>query len=127
MRQVKSSIWALAIIACTGCSSSGNSGSTSSPRGALTQEAMLQTGHPSVFDAVQQLRPQWMTVRGAGRTGRPAEILVFVDGSMFGPINSLRQLQVNSVSTVNFLSATEAATRWGTLAGDGGVIEVRTR
>jgi hypothetical protein len=88
---------------------------------------MAETGQSTVLEAVQQLRPQWLTVRGAGRTGRPAEIHVFLDGSMYGPVSSLRQFRVTDVEDVTFLSATEAATRWGTIAGDGGVIAVRSR
>ena len=127
MRKIRGAACFVAVVVAAGCASSGTSGTSSSPRGALTRDVMLETGHPTVFEAVQQLRPQWLTVRGAGRTGRPAEIIVFVDGSMYGPVGSLRQFRVNDVEDVIFLSATEAATRWGTLAGDGGVISVRSR
>ncbi len=117
----------MTLVLAAGCASSGTSGSASSSTGTLNREAMMETGHATVLDALSQLRPQWLTVRGAGRTGRPAEIVVFVDGARFGPVSSLRSINVNSVLDAEFLTAREAATRYGTLGGDGGVIAVRTR
>lgn len=125
MRALPKSICLLAIVLASGCASSG--GSASSAQRGLTREAMLETGQMSVLDAIQQLRPQWLTVRGPGRTGRPPEILIFVDGALFGPVSSLSSLTVTSIRDAEFLSATEAAMRWGTVGGDGGVIAIRTR
>ena len=59
--------------------------------------------------------------------GRPMVARIFVDGSPRGELSFLRGMQVVGVTEVSFLSAADATTFYGTRAGLGGVILVRTR
>jgi len=109
-----------------GCASPGETTSTSSSR-TLTQADLLGTREATLYDAIQRLRPQWLRARGANLTGASILPQVYLDGSERGDIFELRQIPVLDVTGVSFMSASDAATRFGTRAGTGGVILVLTR
>ena len=78
-------------------------------------------------DAIRQLRPRWMNVRGAPSIefGGDRRVPVVVDGGApqdWGILDSLRPDQVQSV---RFHSAADATMRWGT-GFPNGLIEVLT-
>jgi hypothetical protein len=52
--------------------------------------------------------------------------LVYVNGVRYGEPQTLRNLRVQEVEEIRFISATDATTRWGT-GHTGGVIEVMLR
>ena len=108
-----------------GCASSGES-SSGSTRDTLTQADLQETSEETLYEAIQRLRPRWLRARGANLEGRTLP-QVFVDGSPRGDASVLRQIRVLDVTDVRFLSASDAATRYGTRAGTDGVILVRTR
>ena len=111
-----------------GCASSGGSGSGSSlSSGAVTRADLLETDQATLYDAIQRLRPRWLRARGTDFSGQSLVAHVFVDGSPRGEISVLRQIRVVDITDVNFLSATDAATRYGTRVGIGGAILVGTR
>ena len=111
-----------------GCAGSGGSGSGSgSTSGALTRADLLETEQATLYDAIRRLRPRWLRARGTDFAGNSLVAQVFVDGSPRGVIDVLRQIRVMDITDVSFLSATDAATRYGTRAGTGGTIIVRTR
>ena len=116
------------VLLVLGCASSGGSGSSASlSSGALTQADLLETDQATLYDAIQRLRPRWLRTRGTSFAGQSSVAQVFVDGSQRGDINVLRQIQVIGVTEVSFLSASDAATRFGTRANGVGAILVRTR
>jgi hypothetical protein len=112
------------VFGSTACASSGSS----TPRGdrnVLTHEALVETGEPDLQQAIQRLRPDWLRPRGQTIAGRT--VAVFIDGAPRGDIGELRGMQIINVLEVTFVSASEAGFRYGTLAGAGGVIDVKTR
>jgi len=76
----------------------------------------------NLYDAIERLRSAWLRRRG-GRSGYP---VVFVDGTRFGEIESLRSLQVGHVASAHLMSAGDATTLFGT-GYPAGIIDVRTR
>ena len=109
-----------------GCASSGGT-SPSSPAGTLTQADLVATREADLYAAIQRLRPQWLRARGTNFTGSSGFAQVYVNGSERGDLQVLRQIPLLDVADVRFLSASDAATRYGTRAGTDGVILVRTR
>lgn len=112
------------LLGSTACASSGSS----TPRGdrnVLTHEALIETGEPDLQQAIQRLRPDWLRPRGQTISGR--RVAVFVDGAPRGDVSDLRGMQIINVLEVTFVNASEAGFRYGTLAGAGGVIDVKTR
>jgi hypothetical protein len=81
----------------------------------------------SAYDAIQRLRPRWL--RGRGPTNFSAEVslpVVFVDEVRFGPAQSLQSISLGDVEEMNFMSARDATTRFGT-GYPAGIIEIRTK
>jgi hypothetical protein len=77
--------------------------------------------HPgsSLYDIVRNLRPRFMSPRGA----RPT---VFVDGRTFGPVTSLAQIPPEQVRQIRLLSDHEATLRYGAIHS-GAVLDVELR
>jgi hypothetical protein len=99
------------------CASSGER-SSAGGSGAITLE-MIQDLSSSVSDAhqvVNRLRPQWLRSRGATsiRNPQPQYPVVYLDGTRYGPIGILRQIDANSVNEIRFISSSAATTRFGT-------------
>ena len=107
-----------------GCASSGSGGS-SGARNVLTYEQLAATQAPDVLFALQELRPRWLQPRGQSIQG--TAVLLFVDGSPRGEATDLRGMQISTVESITYYTASEAGFRFGSLGGAGGVLEVRTR
>jgi hypothetical protein len=112
----------LAMTACAGASRGPMRSST-----ALTREDLESVQVSSVYDAVQRLRPQWIS-RPLAPTGQPGSnpVLVYLDRHLLGTLDELRHITVDQVETLEFVSASDATTRYGT-GHPSGVIEVTSR
>lgn len=106
-----------------GCSAATQSGSSSGDRNLLTRDQLLATQEADLYGAIEQLRPQWLRARGAARISGRVEVAVFVDDVRRGDVDQLRTIRLEGVERVEFFTATEATTRWGTDVA-GGVIAV---
>ena len=121
-------IFAAALLSgCAACATSASRSTGPGGANVLTRAELLETNMPSLYEAVQQTRPGWLHARGSPRIGQPAEVLVFVDEAPVGGVDVLRSWRSQDVLELRFLTASDAATRFGTTAELGGVIEVRTR
>ena len=123
-RAASGSILALVIAVSVGCASSGASG-TRGAGNVLTYEDLIETRESDLQLAIQRLRPRWLTPRGQTSTGR--SVMLFVDGTPRGDMTELQGMLVANTRDVTYLSASEAAFRFGTIAGSGGALAVRTR
>src|SRR5688572_25044379 len=68
-------------------------------RSILSLQEMERAGYPDAFTTVQTLRPQWLQRRGA-TSSRAQTIKVYLDGSLLGGPENLRQITVRSISTI---------------------------
>ena len=114
------------IVVTAACTTQTRSGSPVSERAVLSSEEMLKAGFPDVFTTVQSLRPQWLQRRGGTSLRRSGEIKVYLDGSLLGNTESLKQITTRSISTIRYFTGLEASERWG-LDHDMGAILVTTR
>lgn len=126
MRVSRTLISATLVLLVLGCVNSGEIPSSPPSPGALTRANLMGTGMADLYDAIERLRPRWLKERGSTFGGSNRFARVFLNGFSYGDLDFLRQIQVLDVSDVSFLSAADAATRFGTPAGTGGVILVRT-
>jgi len=92
----------------------------------ITAEEMEAAGYTDAFSVVQALRPQWLWTRGATTVNLQESIKVYLDGSLMGGPEQLRQIQVRSISSIRFLDGLEATNRWGLDHGLGAIV-VSTR
>lgn len=93
----------------------------------LTREELESVQVSTAYDAVQRLRPQWMS-RPLAPTGQPGSnpILVYVDRHQVGTLDELRHMTVDQIEQMEFISAPDATTRYGT-GHASGIIEVTSR
>jgi hypothetical protein len=114
------------IAACAGSPRSGTP--TSSSRTVLSTEEMQKAGYPDVYTTIQTLRPQWLQLRGSTRfRSNPApQIKVYLDGSLLGGPEFMKQITTKSIFDARYLDGIEASQRWG-LDHDMGAIVITTR
>lgn len=82
-------------------------------------EPLLQL---SAYEAIQRLRARWLTTR----TGAAPQ--VHVDGNpQMGGIEALRSLRAAEIQEMQFLSASDATTRFGTNYVSGAILVITKR
>ena len=82
----------------------------------------------SAYDAVARLRPNWLAPRGAmsSNTEATGYATVYLDGQLYGGIETLRNIAAYHVADMRYYDVTQAGARFGVRAGTSGAIEVRT-
>ena len=109
----------------TACATSGGSGVRRDPN-LITAEEVTTVGSEamSAYDAVQRLRPRWLTSRGNTTSGLAADRLPAVMlNSTRHSVDILRSLRAIDVASMRYVSRTDATTRYG-LGYINGLIEV---
>ena len=93
----------------------------------LTRAEIDELGAETAFDAVRQLRPQYLRGRAVVSVEYPWASLpvVYMNGLFRGDLTSLRAILVQDIEEIQFISPSDATTRWGT-GHPGGVIHVLT-
>lgn len=108
-------------LALAGCASSGTN---SRPAGAtanrIVRAELESVGQVDAFEAVNRLRPRWMSTRGGNRP------VLYVDGTRRNDISDLQSMRAFDIEEIEYMSGSDASTRFGTGHG-GGAIMVSTR
>jgi hypothetical protein len=94
----------------------------------LPAEEIEKLNVGNAYDAIAKARPQYLKTRGKTTTKATTieRAIVFLDGSPYGVISSLRGINVAQITAIQFYPGNDAVTRFGSQYG-AGVIEVRTR
>jgi hypothetical protein len=108
------------------CASGSGARTARSDRNLLSTEEIQAAGYSDAFEAVQALRPQWLRSRGATSINLQESVKVYLDGSLLGGPEYLRQITPRSISSIRYLDALEATQRWGLDHGLGAIV-VSTR
>ena len=108
-----------------------NPGSEDGPRRSrdlISQEELATQPSLSAYEIIRILRPAWLTSRGpmTGGAATNSYPQVMMDGMHFGDINTLRDLRMENVLEIRFISARDATTRFGT-GYMAGIIDVITK
>ena len=108
------------------CATSGGGGPRRSAR-IITAEEIAGTSAITAADAIRQLRPQWLNMRGAPSTSSPTgePAVIYVD-RMREDSGTLQRLRASDIQRMEYLSPTDASNRFGTNHG-GGAILVTTK
>ena len=79
----------------------------------------------SAYELVDRHRPQWLRARGSTSLRDPSPTVpqVYVDDVYYGTLSSLHSIRPEWIGEMQYLSATDATTRYGT-GHSGGVISV---
>jgi len=113
------------LVMAAACASTGGGGSGSDP-GVLTGTQLIDSGQNDLYRAIEALRPRWLRPRNQATVNERNEVQVFVNQSPYGNVQALASIPLEAVRDVRFLTASEAAGRYGTMAGNGGLILVST-
>jgi hypothetical protein len=128
------------LVAAMACASGGAS-SEATEGGTATGTARnadvisaAELADPSVatgnaLEAVQRLRPRFLMTRGAMsvKNTTAGSTHVSIDGGPLLTVDALSRLRPSQLLEIRYLSASDAAQRFGTAAGSGGVILAKSR
>ena len=116
----------LSILLLTGACASGQSATGQRvDRNVITREQIQQNGYRNAYDAVEALRAPWLVTRPDGLAIQ-REVLVYLDNSRMGGVETLRQIPAAQIIRINWIDAATAINRWG-VDHSQGVIMVITR
>lgn len=118
MRQIACVVLSVSLAACAtgGSASSESLAFRSSPaRNVITAAEIVASRVSDVYQAVTQLRPDFLRRRYPSVTvaPRPAAVSVYLDDLPFGGVESLRAIPLHRVRVIRYLSPFDADLRWG--------------
>ena len=110
---------------CAPAAGTTQAGAPASGNSVLTQAQLSATNSEVLYDAINKLHPDWLTSRGPSSMtdSSPTMVDVFMNGTMLGRADYLRDMRVIDVSEVRYWNAGQAAARFG-MGHPRGVIEV---
>jgi hypothetical protein len=116
---------AAGVFLLAGCTAAATQRSGGPGRNLLTHEQLVATNSVNLYDALEKVRPEWLTSRGPTSVTDPRLTIasVFMNGHMLGKAESLREVLVADVTEVRFWPAGPAAARFG-MGHPRGVIEL---
>ena len=108
---------------CASAATQGGSGRANSAQ--LTQAELTATNSDNVYDAIAKLRPEWLSSRGptSVKDATPTAVDVYMNGTMLGKADYLRELRPFDVTDVRYWNAGQASARFG-IGHPRGVIEI---
>lgn len=116
-RKLALAAFALAV-GLTGCASAGGGGSSGGDPNLIVAEELAPLQQLDAYQAIQRLRSRWLLARGGGTP------TLFVNGARRGGgLGDLRSIRAADVAEIEYMSASDATTRFGTNM-DGGAILV---
>jgi hypothetical protein len=94
----------------------------------ITGPELSRSRATNAYDAIRQIRPELLRTRDPGslvyfKTNRPA---VAVDNTLVGGVEVLRAMPLDTVARIEYVSAWEAAKRYGS-SFENGVVLIETR
>lgn len=92
----------------------------------ITTEELDAARYRTAFEVVEALRPQWLRTRGRTSFRAPESVKVYLDDSLLGDPEQLRQITTSSIASIRFVDSNEATMRWGLDHGHGAIV-VSTR
>ncbi len=110
--------------ACTAMSSSSSGAS----RNVISGDELSATNSQTAYEALQMVRPEWLTGRGPVSLTDATEARpnVYMYGSRVGDLDYLRDVYVQDVAELRYWSTGEASARFG-MGNPRGVIEIIPR
>ena len=127
MRAMKASlVMTWLFLACAG--TAAQSGANRATRSVLTQVQLAATNRTNLYEAIEKLRPEWLTSRGptSVTNAEPTVPSVYMNGSMLGRAEYMREMGVLDVTEVRYWEPGPASARFG-MGHPRGVIELTRR
>lgn len=104
------------------CASSGGT-STRRNRDVLTQEELALEPGRSLFETIEALRPEWLTVRSSRTFASATYVSVIIDGvRQTDGGAALRTFRTSQAERLEYMSAADATTRYGVDMAGGAIL-----
>jgi hypothetical protein len=115
----------LLAVAIGGCASAGGTRTRSGSGTTLSKEQLANANSDNLYDAILKLRPEWLSSRGPVSVTdmTPSAVDVYMNGSMLGKAEYLREVRLGDVTEVRYWDAGSASARFG-MGHPRGVIEI---
>ena len=91
-------------------------------RNVLTGDDLDATRFRTAFEVVEALRPHWLRIRGNTSLRAVESVKVYLDDSLLGTPEQLKQVTTASIASIRFMDGPEASVRWGLDHGHGAII-----
>lgn len=121
-----------ATLACAAAAGAQNPANATRNPNQIALQELQGASAANAYELVQTLRPQWLRQRGhetirtqqierpngRGRievatTADEPEIIVYINDSRFGTVDSLHDIPATGVGSLEFISPAKATLRWG--------------
>lgn len=114
-RRLSMVILSTSLSACAASPSTRPIIATGSARDVITAAEIVASRVTDAYQAVAQLRPEFLRRRALGTIPAFAapEAVVYLDDLPFGSLESLRSIPLERVRLIRYLSPAEADLRWG--------------
>ena len=117
------------ILSASACSSATTAGSPTEKRSTITPEEIQKVSNPgwSAYDLISRVRPEWLRARNPQtlREPDPVYAVIYVDDIQQGEVESLKDITISRVVSVQYINAYDTTARFGQTF-QGGAIMVRT-
>ena len=115
------------LLTLASCASSGTSSSSRSRTDAtlITREQIDEHHFTNAYDAVAALHSNWLVTKGTDSFASPSQVRVYVDNTFLGGVESLKNVDANTIRGIRWIDGIAATARWGMDHGQG-VIQVTT-
>ncbi len=106
------------LIACA------SGGATAHDANVITAPELRRSRAANTYDAIRRLRPELLRSRGPGSVlyFTPRGPVAAVDNTLVGSVEILRAIPIDEVARIEYLSAWEAAKKYGSGFGNGIVL-----
>ena|SRR2546430_12236483 len=103
---------ACASASTTSGTSSGHANTRESSPDYITSVEVAATPVTNVYDLISRLRPQWLRTQtgSIGSNTRSQVVVVYLDDTRIGDLQSLRTISTSGVATLRYYDAARAAT-----------------
>jgi hypothetical protein len=95
---------------------------------ALTEQEIRASSARSVRQLLRERRPHWLRSRGVDVLQRSRDaakapgVRVYLNGELLGGLETLDEVSIDSVTSIQFFDATAAVLRWGAGNADGAIL-----
>lgn len=109
----------VSLILLTACASGGSSSTPAvrRNRNLILMDEIQRASAGNAYDLVQALRPNWFHTRGEHSISDGSQgldvLIVYLDNARLGGAQALRQIPVQSLTSIQYFDAKAATYRWG--------------
>lgn len=104
------------------CGTTSESSSDNDPT-VISHDEIEDVGEISdAYNLVQRLEPQWLRKRGRSSIQQPGDIIVYLEDNRQGGPESLRQMDVIDIESIEFLRPDKATMRYGSGHDHGAIL-----